>query len=117
MKTFLQIKNIECYSYHGCLKEESIIGSRFTVDVQIEDDYTVAMNTDDLAHTADYVRIHDIVRTEMNIPSRLIEHAAGRILNHLSSIYKNAAHISVTVRKFNPPVNGFIGEAAFTVSL
>jgi 7,8-dihydroneopterin aldolase/epimerase/oxygenase len=117
MTTVLSIENIECYAYHGCLPEETKIGGRFSVDVLIDSDFTKAMDNDDLSATADYVLIHQIVREEMAIPSKLIEHAAGRLLKRFSGIYSQAANIVVTVKKFNPPVNGFIGTASFRVAL
>lgn len=117
MVTTLSIENIECHSYHGCLQEEASIGSRFSVDVLIKSDFTKAVATDDLSNAADYVIIHKLVREEMGIPSKLIEHVAGRILNRIALTYKGCENITVTVKKFNPPVNGSIGAAVFQVSL
>ncbi len=117
MITTLHISNIECYSYHGCLKEESIIGGRFSVDVIILDDFSKAVLSDDLNDTADYVLIHQIVRDEMDIASQLIEHVSGRILKRLSDVYSKARNITVIIKKYNPPVNGQIGAAIFQVSL
>jgi 7,8-dihydroneopterin aldolase/epimerase/oxygenase len=117
MTTVLTIENIECYAYHGCLPEETKIGGRFSVDVIIDSDFTKAMDSDNLSFTADYVLIHQAVREEMAVPSKLIEHAAGRLMKRLASLYPQAANIIITVKKFNPPVNGFIGAASFRVAL
>ena len=117
MVTTLTIENIECHAHHGCLKEETIIGGRFSVDVTIEADFTKAVDSDDLSDAADYVIIHKLVREEMSIPSKLIEHAAGRILKKLSLTYSLSRNIIITVRKYNPPVNGSISAAVFQVSL
>lgn len=117
MITTLHISNIECHSYHGCLKEESVIGGRFTVDVILSNDFSKAVHSDDLRDTADYVLIHQVVREEMDIASRLIEHVSGRILKRLSGIYSEAKNITVIIKKYNPPVNGQIGAAIFQVSL
>lgn len=116
MISTLTIENIECYSYHGCLQEESKIGGRFSVDVIIEADFRSAVETDNLIHAANYVDIHNIVRTEMDIPSKLIEHVAGRILNQLQKKYTEAVNIIVTVKKYNPPVGGYIGTASIRLS-
>lgn len=111
----LKIQNIECYSYHGCLKEETIIGGKFSVDVIIDYDFSKAIVSDELKDTIDYCVIHDIVRSEMNIPSKLIEHVAGRIKNKIVSSYPNTNSIKVLVTKFNPPVNGFIEKVTVEV--
>ena len=110
----IKIEGIECYAYHGCLEEEAKIGGPFSVDVILNLDLTKAIATDDLSQTADYVIIHNIVREQMNIRSKLIEHVAGRILQQLKSQNSNAT-IEVTVTKFNPPVNGQIKNASVIV--
>jgi 7,8-dihydroneopterin aldolase/epimerase/oxygenase len=112
---FLHIRNIEVYAFHGCLPEETKVGSRFSVDVSFEADFKAAMEQDDLSKTVDYVLVHNIIRTEMAIPSALIEHVAARILKKLKAEFKNVVHCTVSVTKFNPPVNGRLGEAVFVV--
>ena len=32
----IKVTNIRVYAYHGCLKEESVIGSDYSVDVTVE---------------------------------------------------------------------------------
>lgn len=103
------------HAYHGCLPEESLIGGRFSVDVSFEADFNAAMETDDLDNAVDYVAVHAIVREEMAIPSALIEHVAARILKRLKSRFDNVVACTVSITKFNPPVNGQLGEAVFIV--
>ena len=117
MKSSLRITNIECYAYHGCLPEETKIGGNFRVDVLFECDFTKAISTDDLRETIDYVLVHKIVREQMAIPSRLIEHVCGRIANALIGLVPGKGMVEVAVTKFNPPVNGQVGETAFTLQL
>lgn len=111
----IQIEGIECYAYHGCMEEETKIGGRFSVDVTLHLDLTNAIATDDLTQTADYVVIHKIVREQMSIPSKLIEHAAGRILEKVKLTYTQSSRVIVKVTKFNPPVNGQIEKASVIV--
>ncbi len=111
----LKIENIECYSYHGCLKEETIIGGKFSVDVIIDYDFSKAITSDELKDTIDYCVIHDIVRSEMIIPSKLIEHVAGRIKAKIAEHYSSIQNTKVIVTKFNPPVNGFIEKVTVEV--
>jgi len=111
----LRIQNIECYSYHGCLKEEAVVGGKFSVDVIIDYDFSNAIASDELKDTIDYCVVHDLVRSEMNIPSKLIEHVAGRIKTKIATYYSSINNIKVIVTKFNPPVNGFIEKVAVEV--
>ena len=107
----LIIDDIHCYAYHGCLKEEERIGCSFTVSLELELDLTQASESDKLKDTADYVLIHRIVREEMAIPSKLIEHVAGRILKRLRKEMPFVNRFVVKVKKLNPPVNGQLGAA------
>lgn len=119
MKTTLAIEGIECYSYHGCLDEEAVIGGNYSVDVYVDAALENAVASDNLKDTIDYVMVYDIVRHEMDTRSRLIEHVAGRILKSLMekvSPLPEVETISVRVTKFNPPVNGQIRTTAIFVS-
>ncbi|MFN0187840.1 MAG: dihydroneopterin aldolase [Bacteroidia bacterium] len=111
----LHIRKIIVHAYHGCLLQESKIGGRFSVDVSFEADFAAAMISDQLNDAVDYVLVHNIVREEMAIPSALIEHVAARILKRLKLQFANVSTCTVSVTKFNPPVNGQLGEAVFIV--
>ncbi|MBP7166205.1 MAG: dihydroneopterin aldolase [Bacteroidia bacterium] len=111
----LHIRNINAHAFHGCLPQETKIGSRFSVDLSFEGDFSSAMESDQLVHAVDYVLVHAIVREEMAIPSALIEHVAARILKRLKVQFPNVVHCTVALTKYNPPVNGQLGEAVFVV--
>lgn len=111
----LLIRDIQCHAFHGCMEEEARIGGRFSVDVEVTGDFTEAVAGDDLSRTVDYVVVHRIVRTEMARRSKLIEHVAGRILSEMKTTFPQIASCTVTITKYNPPVNGQIGAAVFTV--
>ena len=49
----IKVSNIRVYAFHGCLKEESIIGSDYRVDVEVDVDLTKASISDDLNDTVD----------------------------------------------------------------
>ena len=67
------VRGVKVFAYHGCLPEESIIGSEFLVDVIINTDFSVAAAIDDLSKTIDYCLIFDIIQDQMKISSKLIE--------------------------------------------
>ena len=102
----IYLENIRTYSHHGCMKEETVIGSEYRVDLWVDADLTVASSSDDLKDTSDYVVLHQIVVKEMKIPSRLLEHVAQRIIERIRSTVKDLDHIQVRVSKINPPVGG-----------
>ena len=88
------------------MKEETVIGSEYRVDLWVDADLTVASSSDDLKDTPDYVVLNQIVVEEMKVPSRLLEHVAQRIIERIRSTVKDLDHIQVRVSKINPPVGG-----------
>ena len=107
----LSVEGMAFYSYHGCLPEESKIGSKYFVDVEIEGDFSKTINQDELQNTFDYSTIYYVVKKEMEVPSKLIEHVAGRIANALKQKLFGMQKLIVTVTKINPPVNGNIAQS------
>ena len=102
----IYLENIRTYSHHGCMKEETVIGSEYRVDLWVDADLTVASSSDDLKDAPNYVVLHQIVVKEMKIPSRLLEHVAQRIIERIKSTVKGLDHIRVRVSKINPPIGG-----------
>ena len=102
----IYLENIRTYSHHGCMKEETVIGSEYRVDLWVDADLTVASSSDDLKDTLDYVVLHKIVVDEMKSPSHLLEHVAQRIIDRIKSTVTDLLHIRVRVSKINPPIGG-----------
>lgn len=100
------LRNIRVFAYHGCLAEEALVGSDYSVDVVVHADLSKAWGSDHLSDTVDYVRINHIVREEMGIKSKLLEHAAKRIMDRIFRESNKVAKVSVAVVKLNPPING-----------
>jgi dihydroneopterin aldolase len=114
MMPAIKISGIKLYAYHGCLEEEANIGCHYIVDVAIEADITEAAAKDDLNKTVDYVVVYDVVKKEMAVRSKLIEHVAKRIADALLKKVSRIKNVDVTVKKLNPPINGEIEYASIT---
>ena len=110
------LENIRTYSYHGCMKEESIIGSDYRVDLWVDADLTLAAQTDDLKDTPDYVQLHQIVVTEMQTASRLLEHVAQRIIDQVKRQMASLEGVKVRVTKINPPIGGDVAAVSVLLS-
>jgi dihydroneopterin aldolase len=102
----IYLENIRTYSHHGCMKEETVIGSEYRVDLWVDTDLSVASKSDDLKDTPDYVVLHQIVVDEMKTPSRLLEHVAQRIIDRIKSTVACLDRVQVKVSKINPPIGG-----------
>ncbi len=113
----INITSIPFYAFHGCMEEEGIIGGNYMVDIKIETDFSEAAITDDLSKTVDYVRVYAIVKEQMKIRSKLIEHVAKRIADALMKNISHIEKISVRVTKINPPVNGEMPQVSVEVEM
>ena len=109
------LKNIRTFSYHGCLVEESKIGSNYRVDLEIETDLSKSENSDDLSDTVDYVLLNQIVVDEMAIRSNLLEHVGRRIIDSALEKIQSIEFIKVAVSKLNPPIGGDVQEVTIEI--
>ena len=102
----IKLKNIRTFSYHGCLEEESKIGSDYAVDLEIKTDLRKSAGSDELKDTVDYVFLNQIVKDEMAIRSNLLEHVARRIIVRIFDEIPAVSRIVLSVSKLNPPIGG-----------
>ena len=102
----IEINDIRLYACHGCLKEESIIGSDYSIDLAVLADLTQASVSDNLSDTVDYVHLHSIVKEEMDIPSKLLEHVGSRIIGRIFTELAQVKEVCVAIGKINPPIGG-----------
>jgi len=102
----VKVENIRVFAYHGCLKEESKIGSDYRVDLEVKADLQQSAKSDLLRDTVDYVLLNKIVREEMLKPTHLLETVAKRILNRILEEEPLVMKAKVWVSKLNPPIGG-----------
>ena len=102
----IKVENIRVFAYHGCLKEETKIGSDYRVDLEVKADLQTSAITDKLNDTVDYVLLNKIIKEEMEKPSHLLETVAKRILIRIFNEDKLVKKATVWVSKLNPPIGG-----------
>lgn len=115
MKHIVEVNGIKLYAFHGCLPEEEKIGGDYLVDIYLETDFSEAAKTDDLTKTIDYVIINRIVKKEMAIRSKLIEHVGQRIFEKIKIEVKSIDFLRVKVIKVCPPINGDVNNVAIII--
>ncbi len=98
------IKQLHLHGRHGVMPQERTVGADFTLDLEIDTDFTKAMNDDDLSGTISYAEVYETVKLEMAEPSKLLEHAAGRIVMALMQQFPSINGIKLRLLKDNPPV-------------
>jgi len=115
MKHKIEVNGIKLYAFHGCLEEEARIGGHYVVDVTISTDFSLAAETDDLSKTVDYVTVNAIVKEEMAIRSKLIEHVGQRIFSRIKNELNGVSELSVKITKISPPINGDVDSVAIVI--
>ena len=104
------LSDIRIYAFHGCMEEEERIGSDYIVNLEVETDMIKASASDDLYDAVDYVSLNAIVKEEMSVRSKLLEHVGQRIIGRVLKQFPKVEAIEVSVAKQNPPIEGDVGE-------
>lgn len=112
MKSYILLENLVLYAHHGVSPQETIVGNEYVISLKIAVDLGEACRTDDLAYTINYADVYDLVKNEMKIPSKLIEHAANRIILHLKREYPQIQGVELKLAKRNPPMGAQLDYAS-----
>ena len=111
----ISLENVEFFAHHGSFEEEQIIGNRFIIDFYCETDTSEAEITDDLSKTVNYQSLYEIMKEEMVIPSKLLEHVAHRILDRIMKEFPAIEAAEISLSKMNPPVGGKVERVCVTL--
>ena len=112
MTTKITLQAMKFYAYHGVLEQERRVGNTFVVDLTLTAPLEKAVQSDQLEDTINYAEVYELTKQEMNIPSQLLEHVAGRICRALRHHFPQIEQIEIRVRKLNPPFGGDVHSAS-----
>ncbi len=112
----IAIEGMEFFSYHGHFEEESVIGTRFLIDLYLETDTSKAEKSDKLNDTVNYQEVYLTVKEQMRKPSHLLEHVARRIIDAVKENFKEVEFVEIKLQKLNPPLGGQIESVSVTLS-
>lgn len=98
------INDLRLYARHGVMEQEQRVGAWFLVCVRVHYNIYRAIESDSIRHALSYADVVEVVREEMNQPSRLLEHAAGRIANAILDRFPQAMSVDLKLTKENPPM-------------
>ena len=102
----IDLERMIFYAYHGCFKEEQVVGNKFQVDISIRTDVSVAMHSDSIKDALNYVKVYDVVKEEISKTSHLLEHVTHRIVDRLLKDFSTILYLRAKVSKMNPPMGG-----------
>ena len=117
MSSKIYLRNVRFHAFHGVLPQEGIVGNDYLVNLVLDYDFSSALKTDDLQGTLNYAEVYQKVREEMAVPSKLLEHVAGRIAHRLFSDFPEIQKLQLSIPKVNPPMGADSDGAGVEVVL
>lgn len=117
MSSKIYLRNVRFHAFHGVLPQEGIVGNDYLVNLVVDYDFSSAMKTDELQGTLNYAEVYQKVREEMAVPSKLLEHVAGRIAHRLFSDFPEIQKLQLSITKVNPPMGADSNGAGVEVVL
>ena len=102
--SYVFLRNVRFHAFHGVLPQERQVGGDFLLTLQVGYPFAKAMESDDVADTLNYATLFDLAKREMDIPSQLLEHVAGRIVKAITTAFPEVTSIDLELTKVNPPM-------------
>lgn len=112
MKSYIMLESVLIYANHGVFTQETKVGNVFKIDIKIELNNQKSCLSDELDDTISYADVYEIIKKEMLLPSKLLEHAAYRIIMRLKEKYLSIVTVELKLAKQNPPVGGQVEFAS-----
>jgi 7,8-dihydroneopterin aldolase/epimerase/oxygenase len=110
------LEGLEFHAFHGVYPHERVSGNWFEVDISVETDFTQGAATDELAGTVNYETLFEIVKKEMEQPSKLLETVAGKIVDEVLTQLPAVTQVDLKISKVNPPIGGKSRKASISLS-
>ena len=103
-ESYICLHEVRFYAFHGVMPQERSVGGEFLVSVKVGYPLEKAMSSDDVADTLNYAELYELVKKEMMLPSSLLEHVMGRIVEAIEKAFPEVASVEVKIKKVNPPM-------------
>lgn len=99
------INGLALHAYHGVMTHEAKVGQTFKLDILLDIDLSQASRSDRLAHTVSYGTVTDVASQAFCAQRfRLIEAAAGAVIEALLEKFPPIMKVQVTVHKPHAPI-------------
>ena len=103
-ESYIYLREVRFHAFHGVFPQERKVGADFSVSLRVGADLTLAVEHDAVDVTLNYATLYELVKREMQIPSELLEHVAGRIGKAVCDTFPQVRTVQVSVTKLNPPM-------------
>lgn len=110
--SYILLDNIQLFAYHGVLEQETKLGNHFSISVKLKVNLSKAAETDCVDDTISYADVYNIIKEEMLIASKLLEHVAKRIVVRLKKEFPTLEEVELKLSKLNPPMGAQLDAAS-----
>jgi len=93
------------------------VGGEYLVSLRVHYNISRALITDDVADTVNYAELCHLIEREMVLPSKLLEHVAGRIAHAVFHAYPETTAVDIKLTKMNPPMGADCAGAGVELHL
>lgn len=111
----IELEEMEFYAYHGCFKEEQVVGNRFCVNIALKVNIDMPAKSDFIGDAVNYVEVYHIIKEEIFHNSHLLENVATRMVDAVSKRFPEIEWIRLKVSKINPPMGGKMKQVSLTI--
>lgn len=115
--TRVRVHDLCLFGHHGVHEEETRLGQRFYISLEVQADLSAAIAGDDYTQAVCYGQLcQSAERVFQAEPCKLIETLAGRICAAVLADCPAVEDVSVTVRKPSAPVPHVVEDVSVTVA-
>lgn len=115
--SYIYLRDVRFHAFHGVMPQEGMVGGDFDVTLRVGYPLEQAMESDEVADTLNYASLYEVVKREMAISSKLLEHVAGRIAKAVSTAFPQVTSIDLNLTKLNPPMGADCKGAGVEIHL
>jgi len=115
--SYIHLKQVRFHAFHGVMPQEQQVGADFLIDLRVGYPLGKAMQSDEVGDTLNYASLYDLVAREMQQPSKLLEHVAGRIAEAIGKTFPQVTSIDLVLTKQNPPMGADCEGASVEIHL
>ena len=115
--SYISLRNVRFHAFHGVIPQERRVGGDFLVNLRVGYPLEQAMQSDEVGDTLNYADLYAIVKAEMAVPSKLLEHVTGRIISAIEKQFPKVTSIDLELTKQNPPMGADCDGAGVEIHL
>ena len=117
LQSSIQLNEMVFFAYHGVAEQETKVGNLFTINLTVDVSLENAAKSDLVEDTINYATLYQLIKKEMDIPSKLLENACYRVAKRVLKEFTQIEKLTVSLAKQNPPMGADILSASVQLTV